>query len=166
MCSSSREKKSQEDSMRPFGQPPYFTFYCTPALGKHKPINVKPAQSLQLPALGNRNPGMREDCEILTTKQKFRKDKNPNSEGSTGLPFLLTFRKGHRSWTDRDRACPRCPPPPSPKNLLTARQSGRRLRPLPPAPCLSFHRLDGGVDLPKAQIQIPAPRGITRSWCK
>lgn len=98
--------------MRPFGQPPYFTFYCTPALGKHKPINVKPAQSLQLPALGNRNPGMREDCEILTTKQKFIKDKNPNSEGSTGLPFLLTFRKGHRSWTVRERACPRCPPSP------------------------------------------------------
>lgn len=76
-----------------------FHVLCTPALGKHKPINGNPAQSLQLPALGNRNSGMRDYCEILTTKQKAHKDKDPNSEGSTGLPFLLTFRKGHRSWT-------------------------------------------------------------------
>lgn len=63
--------------MRSFGQPPYFMFYCTPALGKHKPINGNPAQSLQLPALGNRNSGMRDYCEILTTKQKAHKRQGP-----------------------------------------------------------------------------------------
>lgn len=50
--------------MRPFGRPPYFMFYCTLALGKHKPINVKPALSLQLPDLCREKPWMREYLAI------------------------------------------------------------------------------------------------------
>lgn len=63
--------------MRPFGRPPYFTFYCTPALGKHKPINVKPALSLQLPALGQQKPW--DEGELggsLRQSRKFTKDKD------------------------------------------------------------------------------------------
>ena len=80
--------------MRPFGQPPYFTFYCTPALGKHKPINVKgPAQGLQLSALVNRNPGMRDYCEILTTKQKVHKRQGPKLSGFHWAPLPADSQK-------------------------------------------------------------------------